>query len=262
MSEPANREQIALLEDELADLEEQVDAGELDRDTADALADKYRAEIEFLRATPDGGSSADAGSDAATVGAVRVPRRVSGRVLAGSAIIGIAIVVIGWFAVSNLQDDPTSGAEGVVGDVISGEGVDLSTISNEQMEQVVAENPEVVAMRLALARRYFNDGDFDKALDHYFEVLDREQNPEALANVGWMTYLSNHPDIALGYLEASLQRNPDYLPAKWFIANVYVTLGQPEDALRYLVEVVSSEETPEEVRGVATQLLDQIDAGS
>lgn len=260
MSDAATREQIALLEDELADLEDQVAAGELDRQTADSLADTYRAEIEALRTTRDGGVPAE--GDQAAEEAPRIPRRVSGRVLAGSAVIGVAIVVIGWFAVSNLQEDPTSGAEGVVGDVISGEGVDLSTISNEQMEQVVAENPDVVAMRLALARRYFNEGDFDMALDHYFEVLDREQNPEALANVGWMTYLSNHPDIALGYLEASLERNPDYLPAKWFIANVYVTLGQPEDAVLQLLEVISSDETPEEVRDLATQLLDEIEAGS
>ena len=259
-----NREQIDLILQDLDDLEAQVRAGELSELKAAELADNYRREIEVLKEGMDPSEAPTEGAGTvAESDAISLPsRRVSGRVLVGSAIVGVAIIVIGWLAVTSLRDDAVSGAEGVVGDVIAGEGVDLEDVSNEQMEQVVAENPDVIGMRLALARRYFNEGDFARALDHYFEILDREQNPEALANVGWMTYLSGHADVALGYLEAALQRNPDYLPAKWFIANVLVTLEQPELAVPYLVEVISSEDAPDEINELAVELLSQIEGGS
>ncbi|MGI9585880.1 MAG: cytochrome c-type biogenesis protein CcmH [Acidimicrobiia bacterium] len=185
---------------------------------------------------------------------------ISGRAVAGSVVVGLSVVVIGIFAVTSLSSGTSEGAEGVVGAVVSGDGpVDLSTITNEQMEAVVAENPDVVGMRLALARRYFEEGTFDKALDHYFEVLDREQHPEALANVGWMTYLSDRPDIAVGYVEQALVRRPDYLAAKWFLSNIYVTLGRPLDAVPLLVDVAGSAETPADVKDAALQLMQQID---
>ena len=126
------------------------------------------------------------------------------------------------------------------------------------MEQVIAANPDVIGMRLALARRYFEAAEFSKALDHYFEILDREQNPEALANVGWMTYLSGEPSIALGYLAASLARQPDYLPAKWFISNVLVDLDRPLEAEPYLIELIASPDTPDEVKSSAATLYTQI----
>lgn len=251
----ARREKIELLREELADLGQQVDDGDLDQVTADRLAGRYRAELERLEA-----EGVDDASDEVDQDAAGARRRVSGRVLLGIAIVGVAVVAITAFAVSTLDRGDTAGAEGVVGDVLGAGGdVDLSTITNEQMEEVVAQNPDVIGMRLALARRYFEEGEFDKALDHYFEVLDREQNPEALANIGWMTYLSDRPDVALGYLEAALQRQPDYLPAQWFISNVYVTLGRSDEAVPYLVGLIDDDSVPDDIKDNATTLLHQIE---
>lgn len=248
-------DQIALLREEIADLDVQVSAGDLDADTADVLRTRYAAELSALEiATAQGGVTASA-SEADG----RSPSRISGRMLAGAAVLGAAIVAIGVFAVVSL-DDGTSGVEGVVSDVLADDGTtDLSDISNEEMETVVAANPEVIGMRLALARRYFEEGTFDLALGHYFEVLEREQHPEALANVGWMTYLSQRPDIALGYLEASLERQPDYLPAQWFISNVFVTLGRGEEAVPFLVLLTNSDDVPDEIKEGAVALLAQIE---
>jgi len=255
MSDPGTRDQIELLREELAELDEQVIAGDLDPDIADALRRKYQAQLEALDEPPAPPSDAESGPS------VRGSRRVSGRTIVGAALVGIAIVAIGAFAVRSLENRSQGGIEGVAGDIVDGnEPVDLSTITNEQMEAVVAANPDVIGMRLALARRYFEAGEFDKALDHYFEILDREQNPEALANVGWMTYLSGRPDIAAGYLEAALQRNPDYLPAQWFLANVYVTLGRTDEATIFLTAIASSSDVPQEIRDGAVELLAQIEA--
>lgn len=261
-------EEMELVRDEIDDLDRQVAAGDLDEATAAVLRDRSRSRLAALEAERP--SESDPSIDGVGTGAVSAVQdadppgvgrsRVSGRALAGAVIVGIAMVAIAAFAVTTLDDGAPSGAEGVVGDVVAGEdGVDLSEITNEQMEEVVAQNPDVIGMRLALARRYFEEGTFDKALDHYFEVLDREQHPEALANVGWMTYLSQRPDVAVGYLEAALARQPDYLPAQWFVANVYVTLGRSAEAVPFLVGIIGSDDVPAEVRESATTLLQQIE---
>jgi tetratricopeptide (TPR) repeat protein len=113
-------------------------------------------------------------------------------------------------------------------------------------------------MRLALARRYFEEGEFDKALDHYFEVLDREQHPEALANVGWMTYLSGYPDVAVGYVEASVERDPTFLTARWYLGNIYAALGRTDEAVVMLTFVADDEQTGAEVRQAALDLISEL----
>lgn len=255
------REQIALITEELAELDQQLADGDIDEETAHILAARYRAQITELERTVETPVPAESitGEDVDAPGRTRL----SGRALAGAAIVGLAMVAIAVFAVVSLDGRDTAGAEGVAGDVLSGGApIDLASITDEQMEQVVASNPDVVGMRLALARRYFEAGTFDKALDHYFEVLERESHPEALANIGWMTYLSNRPDVAVGYLEAALERDPDYLPAQWFIANVYATLDRIDEAVVYLATIIESDDVPPEIKDSATILLDQITAGS
>ncbi len=255
------RQQIELLRTEIEDVDLQLADGELDRDTAAQIKTRYETELAELEATaaatrqldPDETPSDESGSGI---------RRFNGRAIAGIGLVVVAMTVIGYFAVQSLNTQQVVGADGIVGDVLRGEGqVDLADVSNEEMEEVVAANPDIVPMRLALARRYFEGGEFDKALQHYFEVLDREQHPEALANIGWMTYLSNRPDIAVGYVEAALDRQPDYLAAEWFLGNIYVALGRNDEAVVYLTKVTNSSDVPDDIKASAVTLLDQARAG-
>ena len=263
-----DREQIELLHEELADIDTQERDGDIDAATASRIRGRYVAELADLEATSEAVQEGEAVHEGTVdvddpPGAVPGRKRLDQRALVGIGLVTIALVVIGVFAVRSLNSPPVVGADGIVGDVVRGEGqIDLSTITNEEMEVVVAQNPDIVAMRLALARRYFEEGEFDKALDHYFEVLDREQHPEALANVGWMTYLSGRPDIAAGYVELALERQTDFLAARWFLGNIYVSLGRSDEAAILLAEVVSSDDVPDEVRESALALLEQIKAGS
>ena len=254
------REQIDLLREELADIDRQLIDGDLDTDTASKIRERYEAELADLEASDKADSTVTAVDGD---GPVAEPgrKRLDQRALVGIGLVAIVLVVIGVFAVRSLNTQTVVGADGIVGDVVrGGSEVDLSTISNEEMEIVVAENPDIVPMRLALARRYFEAGDFDKALDHYFEVLDRERNPEALANVGWMTYLSQRPDIAANYVEVALEIQPDFLAAQWFLGNIYTTLGRLDEAEALLLVVVASADVPDDVRQSARELLDRIDA--
>ncbi|MEN8239191.1 MAG: tetratricopeptide repeat protein [Actinomycetota bacterium] len=256
------REQIELLHEELADIDAQVRDGDLDVATASKIRSRYEDELAEIEASehlePEATLDEEDPTETDTRGG-----RFDQRALMGIGLVAIALVVIGVFAVRSLNTPSVVGADGIVGDVVRGEGqIDLSTITNDEMEVVVAENPDIVPMRLALAGRYFEAGEFDKALDHYFEVLDREQHPEALANVGWMTYLSGRPDIAAGYVEVALERQPDFLAAKWFLGNIYTTLGRYDEAEALLVAVMASDEVPDEVKESAVELLEQIKAES
>lgn len=256
MTEDRELQQIELLTEELADLDVQLAEGEIDAETADRLRSRYVAELD---AAIERRSSFDAGAPLEDPDA-KPARRFGGRAVIGTVAVAVAIVVIGVSAAVSLTSPSTSGIEGLVEEVLGGEGRDLSEVSNEEMEIVVAANPGVVPMRLALARRYFEGGEFAKALDHYFVILEAEQNPEALANVGWMTYLSNRPDIAIGYVEAAIERDPTSLTARWYAGNIYVTLERTDDAVVHLTFVATSSDVPPEVRESALELIRQIEA--
>lgn len=263
-----NQEQIELVNEDLEDLDRQVVAGDLDEATAGALRTKYVAELDRLMDERDRDPVVDdvsrptGPSDSDTQASPPRSGRLSGRTLAGTAIVAVAIAVIGVFAVNSFTRPSTAGTEGVASDVVVGDGpIDLSKISNEEMESVVAENPGVVGMRLALARRYFEAGDFDSALDHYMVILEVEQHPEALANVGWMTYISGRPDVALGYVEAALQRQPDSLTAIWFLGNIQFSLGNELAAIEALTTIVRADDIPENVKESARSLLLRMEGG-
>jgi len=250
---PRNEEEIRLVNDELDDLDRQVSEGDLDETTAESLRVRYIAELGRLTTKSDN-PAADV-PDTPSSGR----RRVSGRALAGTTIVVVAIAVIGVFAVTSLTGPSTAGTEGVVASVIRGGGPgDLASVSNEEMEEVVAANPDVVGMRLALARRYFEAGEFDRALDHYMVVLESEKHPEALANVGWMTYISGRPDVALGYVEAALQRQPSSITATWFLGNIQFTLGNYDEAAIALATITEAEGVPDDVKQSAESLLVEI----
>jgi tetratricopeptide (TPR) repeat protein len=254
------REQIQLLQEELADIDVQEHDGDIDAQTATKIRDRYETELADLQRSEDADTAV--ATDAGDVPETSPGRkRFDQRALVGIGLVAVALLVIGVFAVRSLATPSLVGADGIVGEIVRGDAqVDLSTVTNEEMEAVVAQNPDIIDMRLALARRYFEAGEFDRALDHYFEVLDREQHPEALANVGWMTYLSGRPDIATGYVELALDRQPDYLAAKWFLGNIYVSLGRTDEAAVLLTEVVSADGVPDDVRESGLALLEQIRA--
>jgi tetratricopeptide (TPR) repeat protein len=86
-------------------------------------------------------------------------------------------------------------------------------------------------------------------------VLEQEQDPEALANVGWMTYLSDRPDVALGYLERAIALEPNFAQAYWFLANIRYALGDTEGAMEPLEQLLAFDAVPDEVRREAEAAL-------
>jgi len=241
-------ERLAQVERDLADVDRQRGEGELDDVWADRLRAMYQEERDGLReqlaAAPDDEPAAPT-------------RSGSRRLLAAAIVVIVAAVGITIGAVAALQSqDATTGAEGVVSDVVSGEGVDLSQVTNEQLEEVIADFPDNTPMRLALARRYFYAGEFDKALDHYLIILDKEQNPEALANVGWMTYLSGESEVAAQFVERSLQIAPEQELPYWYLANIRLDgLDDPAGAIAPLETLLGFDDLPADIRTEAETML-------
>ncbi len=232
--------------EDLHAVEVQAAAGELAAAEAERLRGVYEAEAAAL--------------DAATVTDPPPRERSRRRVAAGAAILvlgGAALTV----AVVLTVRDRAPGDLVTGGIAAEGAGRDLSTVTNEEMEQVVAANPEVIPMRLALAGRYFEAGDFSAALGHYMEVLQREQHPEALANIGWMTYLSGEVETGLAFVERSLQVTDELPQSYWYLANIrYWGLEDPGGAVAPLETLLGFEAIPEEIRSAATELLAEVQA--
>jgi len=237
--------QLASARSDLEAVAAQTAAGEVDVLTAKRLDDTYREEIASLQER-----LATAPQDEAETG------RSRRRVLWGVGILTVGVTAVTVAAIAAVEPRPEGGF------VTGGTGEErntLESVTNEELEQVVAANPDVVPMRLALARRYFEAGQYSEALEHYLPILEVEPNPEALANVGWMVYTSGESETAAAYLERSLELLPDYLQAKWFLANVrYFGLGDREGARPLLEDVLAASGIPSDVREEANRMLDEV----
>jgi cytochrome c-type biogenesis protein CcmH/NrfF len=231
---------------DLAELDVQEAAGELDAAEAGRLRSSYQKEQQALA------SAEPANADAA-------PRSRT-RALVGGGILVVGAVALTVAVVVTVRDRAP-------GDLITGgianqeETRDLTLVTNEEMEAVVEANPDVVPMRLALAGRYFDEGNFSDAVRHYLEVLDREQHPEALANVGWMAYLNGEIDTGMAFVERSLSITDAIPQAHWYIANIrFRGLQDAAGAVAPLETLLAFESIPNEVRDAANSLLDEVRA--
>lgn len=216
---------------DLVDLEDQIAADELDEQTAAQLRLRYEDEAASATAALEDLNNADDRPDGPVS---KRQRRRTG--LAAAA--GLAAVVAAGAAIALprfLSDRPQGGF--VTGnEAVPVEGRDLSEVTNDELEQVVAANPDVVPMRLRLAHRYLDGGQPRKAFEHYMAILDREPHPEAMSHLAWIVFTDGDVDLALQLLEASRERAPDDPEALWFLANVHLYGRDDPDAALPLLE--------------------------
>ena len=250
-------DQIAQVDRDLAEVDEQVEADELDEATAARLRSAYQVERGALEQQLDSIEPAPVVSDESDVPAGR-PRS---RSLAGAAIVGVGAVVIALLAVFSLVERTPAGeaTDGVATEVLEGgaAAADLSSVSLDEMEAVVAQNPDIPGMRIALADRYVAEGNYSKALEHYMVVLDLEpEDPEALARVGWLMFLSGEGSLAAPFVERALLIQPDFPQAYWFLANIRMEIGDVLGAIEPLERLLAYE-LPLDVRAEAEALLEE-----
>jgi len=155
------------------------------------------------------------------------PRRATG-VLYAVAVAAAVIAAVGLLP-AFLADRPRGGfatgneatATSTTAPAPSFGGRDLSKVTDTEMEAVVVANPDLLGMRLALADRYTEKGQYEKAVTHYLAVLKRDPgNAEGQAHLGWVMFQTGRPEQALALLDRALQREPAMLHALWFRANI------------------------------------------
>lgn len=238
---------------DLADLADQVAAGEIDDATAAVLRDRYETtavlaarRLRALEESETPAAAAGAGSDAQSADPPRRRRKAA----AGVAIVGALVAAA---LVAGIRPRPEGGF--VTGNEAV-EGRDLTTVTIEEMAAVVEANPEIVPMRLRLAHRYLDDGQPSPALAEYLEVLKRVDDPEASAHAGWIVFNDGRTDLARELLDASLAARPDDPEAMWFLANVAL-FGEddPEQALR-LADALLARDDLGDQRGDVEELAD------
>ncbi len=244
------QEQIAQAERDLEEIKDQVAIGDIDAETAELLSARYAAERDRLQSELDGRPEID--DSPPELAAIVTPRR-----LAGAAVLVVAAAVLA-FGVTQAAGSGKPAVEGVAADVLANDGINLDDITNEEMEVVVSENPDIAPMRLALADRYFREGDFGNALSHYMYVLEtlKVQDPSALANVGWMSYLSGVPDVGASFVEQSIEVQSDAGIAFWYLANIrFAGLNDPAGAIEPLEKLLAYENLPDDLKAEAESLL-------
>lgn len=217
--------------------------GEIDRGTAVALATTLDAEARALSAALE--ATDEAGYGAAS-GLVR-----NRRVWAGAGVLLVGAVAV---AATLLLSADGSGEGGIV----DAPPIDLASITTERLEEVVAANPDVIPMRLALGQMLMDEGEVARAAMQFGEVLQREDNPEAMAWLGWISFLAEQHDMAENFLVDALAIEPDYPQAQWWLANVRLLgLGDAAGAITPLEHLLESPGVPDDVRVAAEGMLER-----
>lgn len=179
-----------------------------------------------------------------------------------AAAFGVIVVVAGF----SLQDraGPNSGAADL-------SGQDLDDVSNETMEAVIAANsdhPQVDGMRLALAERYYQEGEFSAAFPHYFAVVEssdavQSQVVTALIRLGWMTWRGNgEASTAIDLFDEALAIDSSSTMARYLKAQVlWCGTEETQEAAELLTEVLAEPDLAEESREVIESDLGMISSG-
>lgn len=240
---------------DLDELAAQVEDNEIDPATAERLRAAYQTELDQLDGTLGNLPKArlepiQASSEPEFIAqTARSPRRM----VIGSLVLIAALSVTIGYAARDAQPDTTQPVSASPGGLI----VDPDSVSNEQLETVIAANPNINPMRMALADRYFEAEEYGAALEHYLYIADNNPTPEeeskALARVGWMAYRTGLADEATNYVELSLAADPTNPEATLYLGFITLYgLGDAEAAIPQL-------EAALELSNLSENVISQID---
>lgn len=241
---------------DLVDLDRQVDAGELPDDVAAELRSRYeRSAAAALAQLSEVSEEPAAATDRPSA-----RPRWGAYALALAVAAFAAVVLLPTYLGERVTGGAVSGNE-ALGSTATGEEQaaprDLSTVTNEEMEEVIAENPDVVDMRLALAHRYLDAADYLAAARHYLVALDKEpRNVEAQAHYGWLLMQLDEPEQAMESVDGALTQDPQHVEALWFKASIALYgLSDPAAAVTVLEQLQQRTDLEPGVRSQVDALL-------
>ena len=164
--------------------------------------------------------------------------------------ISVAVCALLFFGITNNSEsvDPTP--------------IDLDSVTNEQLEEVVRKNPDVFGMRISLANRYLSEGNFTDALNHYVYIASNdptgEFKPTALSQIGWMSYESGETMLALEYINESIRINSENILGNTYLGIILLEQDfDKEQGLRILEKVLDSPEIKSSEKEIVSQYIDR-----
>lgn len=244
---------------DLLELEGQVGDGELSPEVEARLRRNYEREAAEAMAELHS-SPTRADRERSTPPVVRLPtgsrRPLSRALLYGAGVL--ALVAAGLLLPTSVLSRPIGGfvtgnealqtSDGAGGSTMAGRN--LADVSDRELEAVVAANPGVIGMRIALADRYTAKGRYDLAAVHYRLVLEQDPNSaEGMAHIGWLMLQIGKPTEASRLVDRALAVDPKLLDALWFKANIELYgLGKAKAALQTLDVMSNRTDVNAEVR--------------
>ncbi len=236
------REQLDHVELDRTEVMEQQASGEFDGGTATGLFASLDEEARTL-------ASVLAASE--TGESVPYPAGRGRRTMAGVAFVVVGVIAIGGTLLLTTDDADDGG-------IVDAPPIDLASITTDRLEEVILANPDVIPMRLLLAQMLMDEREVARAAVHFGEVLEREDNPEAMAWIGYISFLAEQYETAEGFLEDALAIEPDYPQAQWWLANVRLLgLNDAAGAIGPLQDLLVSSSVPEDIRRAAGEMLRQ-----
>lgn len=199
---------------DLADLAEQRARGELPDEVAAELRTRYEYAAASAMAALDGQPDTPPGAPA---------RGSRGRMATYAVAAAAAVLALATLPASVGQRPPGGAVTGneMLAGLPMASRADLSQVSDAELEAVVAANPGVIGMRVALADRYLEAGRLEEASIHYRRALDRApEDPEAQAHFGWLLLHLGQPAEATTYVDRALAAAPELPDGLWFAANI------------------------------------------
>jgi cytochrome c-type biogenesis protein CcmH/NrfF len=197
---------------------------------------------------------------------VEVAPIVRGRRAIGALVLVVTIAGVVVAAASLLQ-----GRDGGGDGVAAMDVEDLDQVSNETIEAVIAANtadPSINGMRLALAERYFEAGDYRAAFPHYLSVAESPGATEvevvaALVGLGWMAWDGNgEATTAIGLFDQALAIDADSVTARYLKGRVlWCGADSPESAADLLADLLTGDGLTPESRALIQQDLEALQNG-
>ncbi|MEY2448291.1 MAG: hypothetical protein QOH79_1767 [Acidimicrobiaceae bacterium] len=191
------------------------------------------------------------------------------------AAIALAAMVAGFVIVNGHNSKGPATTASPTTPSTTQDGRDLSQVTNDEMETVVAANPDVVAMRLALVERYLRSADSEQGLDGKKAQLERARfhageaaarattttdQARSLRYLGWTTALLTDPAKGAGLLEQSLVKEPGNPDALWFLAMVRFDKLDDPAAAKPLLEQLLASPVDDAQRQAVQAKLDKVNA--
>ena len=142
---------------------------------------------------------------------------------------------------------------------------DLDNVTNQEMEKVINDNPDIHPMRIALANRYFDEINYSNALPHYMYVAENSNDNElksfALSQIAWMVFESSNIEVAIDYLDEALRINENSIIAKSYLGIIYLqNPNTRSDGRDLLNEILSSNKLSSEDRLFVEELVSQYES--